>query len=132
MAVTTALALPAIGYAETCSNASLNNDYTIVVLGTYATVNHGALDQIVSGVGKLTADGAGKLSGAMTATIGNVVYRDLSLTGTYAIGSSCAGTTRLNFSGGGGLPFDIVVGIGSWIGVDSDENTSITITAQQP
>jgi hypothetical protein len=117
--------------AVTCSLASLSGTYMMKVMGSYASVAGGGLSNQLSATGQIIADGAGKLTGTMSMSANGWIYRGVSMTGTYTASSNCTGSTRLNFSGGGGFPFDIFLTGSGFSGVDSDGNTNITASAIQ-
>jgi hypothetical protein len=117
--------------AVTCSNTTLNGTYTATITGTYATVANGALSNQYSAVGQIVTDGAGGLTGTMTLNLNGQVIKGVAFTGTYTAASSCSGTVKLNFTGGGGLPFDIFISSGGFSGIDSDGNTNIVINVTQ-
>jgi hypothetical protein len=117
------------GAATTCTLASLSGTYMMTVNGSYASVVGGALSNQFAAAGQVTADGAGKLTGIITMSANGRVYRSVGMTGTYTASSSCTGSTRLNFTGVGGLPFDIVLNGTGFTGVDSDNNTNLVAAA---
>jgi hypothetical protein len=117
--------------AVTCSLASLSGTYNMTVSGSYASVVRGALGNQFSASGQIIADGAGKLTGTMTLSANGQIVRGASLTGTYTAASTCAGTARLNFTAGGGFPFDIFLTGTGFNGVDTDDNTNLTASATQ-
>jgi hypothetical protein len=119
------------GAATTCTLASLSGTYMTTVSGSYSAVANGALSHLYSAVGQITADGAGKLTGTMTVNSNGNIVRGVAVTGTYTTSSSCTGSTRLNFTGGGGLPLDIFLTGTGFYGVDSDNNTNLTASATQ-
>jgi hypothetical protein len=104
--------------AVTCSLASLSGTYNMTVSGSYASVVRGALGNQFSASGQIIADGAGKLTGTMTLSANGQIVR-------------CAGTARLNFTAGGGFPFDIFLTGTGFNGVDTDDNTNLTASATQ-
>jgi hypothetical protein len=115
--------------AVTCSNASLSGAYMMSVTGAYATVANGALTQQFSAVGQVTADGLGGLIGVVSMSSNGQINRAVPITGTYTAASDCTGTAKLNFTGGGGLPFDIFLTGSGFTGIDSDANTNLVATA---
>jgi hypothetical protein len=114
--------------AVTCSLATLSGVYTMSVTGDYASVAGGALSNQLSAVGQVTADGAGNLTGTVTMSANGQIFRGVTLTGTYTAASACTGTAQLNFTGGGGFPFDIFLSGSGFSGVDSNNNTNLVVT----
>lgn len=115
--------------AVTCTLATLSGTYTMSVSGDYASVANGALSNQLSAVGQVTADGVGGLTGTVTMSANGMVFRGVALTGTYTAASACTGTVRINFTGGGGFPFDVFYTGNGFNGVDSDNNTNLVAAA---
>jgi hypothetical protein len=117
--------------AVTCTLASLSGTYTMSLTGDYATVNNGALSNQFSAAGQLVADGAGNLTGTVTMSANGQIFRGVAITGTYTASSNCTGTATINFTGGGGFPFDIFLSGSGFSGIDYDGNTNISVTVSQ-
>jgi hypothetical protein len=90
--------------ATTCSNASIDGIYGLLVTGYDAS----ELYQV--GVGQITANGKGSLSGIESVSDDGVIYNNQALTGTYTIGSNCTGTgTITNVKNGTVSNYNFVV-----------------------
>lgn len=88
-----ALAAP-VASAQSCDNTSLTGSFVFKMTG-YTYDSYGNIYYITS-VGKLTADGAGNLTGIDTFNYDGYISRR-TVTGTYSLNEDCSGT--FNFGG---------------------------------
>jgi hypothetical protein len=114
--VVIALACTQSLHAAACSNASLQGNYGFLVTGT-ASGNPIAIS------GQLSADGGGNISGLETISNNGAVKNLVSVTGTYNIGSSCAGTAAITPHGAPAANYTLVLAAGKVQIVGADIGT---------
>jgi hypothetical protein len=121
-----------VGWAQpvrpvpSCSNASLRGNYGFLVTGTSAG-NPMAI------VGQIIADGNGGLTGTETVSDNGVTFDTTPVTGTYSIGSKCAGTAAITPKGGTAANYNLTVLPGrkvQLVGADSGTVQSGLLQAQ--
>lgn len=93
------LGLAAVAQAQNCSNASWVGTHFFLVSGTGPN-STGTLTVPYVQLGKLVADGKGKISGTATEDANGFVVQ-LTLTGTYAVNADCSGTQALTITPAG-------------------------------
>jgi len=89
-------------YADVCSNATLQGNYGLLVTGT-------AAGSPIAIMGQIKADGNGALTGFETISADGNVFDTVNLTGTYTIGSGCAGTATITPQGGAAANYNLAV-----------------------
>ncbi|MBZ5571410.1 MAG: hypothetical protein LAO09_05980 [Acidobacteriia bacterium] len=100
--------LSAVGWAQparlapSCSNATLQGAYGFLITGTN-TGNPIAI------VGQILADGKGGLTGTETVSDNGGTFETTPVTGTYSIGSKCAGTAAITPKGGTAANYNLTV-----------------------
>jgi len=104
---------PLDAHAATCTLASLSGPFAITINGSLTGSNQS------SAAGQLTADGVGGLTGIMTMSANGQVGRNLAITGTYTVLAGCTGTASINYTGGGSMSFDIVIGATGFSGTEN-------------
>jgi hypothetical protein len=107
---TTVLASCSLGIAQTSNYdaTSLNGSYAYTISGSAIDPYTGRSTEIAE-TGRLTADGAGNVSGSSTVVIsGSLVRR--TFTGTYALNTDGTGSLLLNPSWGPPIHADLVAG----------------------
>jgi hypothetical protein len=89
-------------YAANCTNATLQGNYGFLVTGTTAG------NPIAIG-GQISADGNGVIAGMETVSNNGAITDSAAVTGTYKIGSNCAGTATITQQGGVTANYNLVV-----------------------
>ena len=124
------LGLAAFAQAQNCSNASWVGTHFFLVSGTGPN-STGTLTVPYVQLGKLVADGTGKISGTATEDANGFVVQ-LSLTGTYTVNADCSGTQTLTITPAGAKSrvststFQLVAGGRQKITATSDPGYVIT------
>ena len=89
-------------HAASCSNASLKGDYGILVTGT-------AAGNPIATMGKITADGNGAVTGSETMSVNGTIFDTVSVSGSYTIGSTCAGSAIITPQGGSPTTYSLAI-----------------------
>lgn len=90
-----------------CSNATMRGTY--VMAGTGTLFPQGGAPILIGLVGKVVYDGQGNGQVIQTASVGGVIYRQGTFTGTYSVNSDCTGSKTFTSSTGQASHFDFVI-----------------------
>ena len=90
------VALAPAAQAGSCSLQGVAGRYGYTITGTIPTLG------AVAGVGHVTLDSAGNLSGAQTSSFNGAIVPE-TLSGTYTVNADCTGTATVNVYHGGVL-----------------------------
>jgi hypothetical protein len=123
LAGTTCLAPEAGAVVLPCSTANLNGAYSVRLSGFIGRLP-------LSGAGILVFDGNGNITQAskLTFSKGFHVFQNVTSSGTYGVSQDCTGFINLN-SLGLQQHYNIAVDTAGFNGVQTDFNTSVTLTA---
>lgn len=91
-----ALAGTAPAQAKSCSLQGVSGKYGYTTTGTIPTLG------AVAGVGQITLDAGGNLTGAQTVSFNGAIVPE-TLSGTYTVNADCTGTATVNVFHGGVL-----------------------------
>ena len=127
LALIAGVAVPVSLRANTaCDNTSWSGSFGLTASGYVYTDASYYFPSYVSLTGRLSADGAGALTGAETMNFDGTPYR-ISLTGSYSVNSDCTGSITLNLADAssgasyGSQHFDFVI-------VDDGKELDVTET----
>jgi hypothetical protein len=90
--------------STTCTNASIKGKYGLLITG----YDSSGLYQM--GVGEISSNGAGTLSGVETVSDDGTIYKNETTTGTYSVSADCTGSgTIINVKNGNQSHYNFVV-----------------------
>lgn len=104
--------------AASCSNATLQGNYGFLVSGTNA-------GNPIAIVGQIIADGNGGLTGMETVSNNGDLVDTTLVTGTYKIGSKCAGTATITPQGGTAANYQLAAIAGGKVQLVSADNGTV-------